>query len=892
MMNLPTHQQVWNGAASRTTQRVLHNLPAAVTPFIGRDAERAQLVERLRDPTCRLLTVTGAGGVGKTRLALEVGRSLVPAADADTPFAHGVRLVSLAALDNLDLSNDLLATTIASALGLALSGPDEALDQVAQYLSEKALLLIFDNFEQVLGGAGLIARLLQDAPYLKILATSRERLNIRGERVFELAGLPFPDERGTVGGDTVSSPSLPRPVSPADIDSYDAVQLFIRMAQSVDPDFALTAETARPVARICQLVEGLPLGIELAAAWVRVFSCDEIAHEIAQNLDFLSSTTQDLPARQQSLRAVFDYSWALLSEAERQALGQIAVFRGSFNREAFSAVVRLNREGAAVQMPNVASARLSADTLPLLVALVDKSLVRRAGAGGAARYEMVELLRQYAAQKLDPAGEAASAPARHAAYYTNWMAARTPELRGPSQPEALAAIGTEIEQIRAAWRWGVAQVDAGVLGRITDSLFHFYDIRSWFQEGAEAFGAASRVLAGALDQADRLVYGQVLARHGWFTFHLGRQADARDLLEQSLALLRGLVARADLIFPLNYLGAVYSYLGAFDRTRALCNESLAIAESVGDLYGRAIACNILGQASYELGAHAEARTWHQQSLAIEQQIGNRWSMAYSLTNLGKVALAQRQYDEARGLFEQALRIREEIGDIRGVGIGFNRLGEIAVARGDTAEAGQRFAQSLALFREIGNQWGMALSLINLGRLAAANQRDIVAIRLFQEALRLARTTQSAPQIAQILAATVPVARRLSEAGWSAELAALDPSAPAAGERAQTHADRLLAWVPPGLAAMTLEQALDEAQRVPPAAPPAGPVTQVGYPAGLTAREVAVLRLVAQGLTDAQVAERLIVSPRTVSTHLTSIYGKLGVSSRAAATRFAVENGLV
>ena len=500
----------------------------------------------------------------------------------------------------------------------------------------------------------------------------------------------------------------------------------MQSAQALQPDFALSAETAPAVARICQLVEGLPLGIELAAAWIRVLSCDEIAQEIGRNLDFLSSAMHDLPARQHSLRAVFDYSWNLLSAPEQQALRQLAVFRGSFTREAAAAVVELRVENEEFRTRRTAAAfsilRVLNSQLCSRRWSINRSSVASSTAG-VARYEILELLRQYLAEHLARAGEADAAAMRHAAYYCAWMGARTADLRGKEQAAALAAIGGEIEQIRAAWRCAVANADSAALGRAADSLFHFYDMRSWFHEGAEAFGAASQALAAQPDAADQLVYGKLLARLGWFTFYLGRQAEAKALLEQSLAILRRLDARAELVFTLNYLGAVCSYLGDYAQTRALCRESLAIAEALGDRYGRAIACNILGQTAYEGGDYTEAQAWSQRSFALEQQIGNGWSMAFSLTNLGKVAYALGEYAEARWFFEQSLQTRAGLGDTRGVAICYNRLGDAAMALGSPAEAGQRYAQSLELVREIGNQWGMAESLINLGQLASTQARD-------------------------------------------------------------------------------------------------------------------------------------------------------------------------
>jgi len=882
LMDQPTAQD----ASAQAPTRPLHNLPAPLTPFIGRNAECAQVTARLRQQNTRLLTITGAGGVGKTRLALEATQALIPRSGVDTPFAHGVYLAPLATLGENETPGDVLAATLVSALGIALSGSEPPAAQVIQYLREKAMLLLVDNLEHVPGGVAFITGLLQAAPALTIVVTSRQRLNMRGEQVIELAGLPFP----TTG----------QAVTVEGLASYDAIELFVQSAQALQPEFALSAETAPAVARICQLVEGLPLCIELATAWIRVLSCDEIAQEIGRNLDFLSSTMQDLPARQRSLRAVFDYSWNLLSAPEQQALRQLAVFRGGFTREAAGAVCREQERGGRGQ-ESTDTALLSPvpyNLLPVLAALVDKSLVRRATTGGVPRYEILELLRQYLAEHLARAGEADAIAVRHAAYYSAWMGARTPELRGEQQGAALAAIGDEIEQIRAAWRCAVAHADSAALGAAADSLSHFYDMRSWFHEGAEAFGAASQALAERQDAADQLVYGKLVARLAWFTFYLGRQAEAKTLFEQSLAILRQLDARAELVFTLNYLGAVCSYLGDYARTRELCRESLAIAESLGDRYGRAIACNILGQTAYECGDYTEAQAWSQRSFALEQQIGNGWSMAFSLTNLGKVAYALGEYAEARWFFEQSLQTRADLGDARGVAISYNRLGDAAMALGDPAEAGRRYAQSLDLLREVGNQWGMAESLINLGQLASTQSRDAATTRLLQEALRLALDTQSAPQVVTIMAAFAPIVRRSGQAAWADELARFVAAEPVSFDSYRPHADRLLNWNAGAAAAPTLEQAIAEAQAPPrvaeraatPAAAPA--TTPAGHPAGLTAREIAVLRLVAQGLTDAQVAEKLVLSPRTVSTHLTSIYGKLQVNSRSAATRFAVEKGVV
>lgn len=841
--------------------------PTSLTPCIGRGAELALLREQLGDPGCRLITLVGSGGLGKSRLALELGQTLLRE-PADAPYARdGIAFAALAGLTPGAQLEELLATTIAEAAGYTFGGSDPPTVQLRRFLRERSMLLVLDNLEQIPAAAPVIASMLHEAPGLKVLATSRERLKLRGERIFELQPLAYP-----------------APDGPGDANQrYSAVELFWDTARSLTPDLQLDDQTQAAVFRICQLVDGLPLGIELAASWTRVLSCSEIAEELARNLGVLDATLQDTPARHRSLRAVFDASWELLDAQEQQTLSRLGVFRSSFDREAAAAVA-----GA---------------TLPLLMALNDKSLLRRlpdAGAGG--RYAVPEVLRQFAYEQLQRSGDAAATADRYAAYFLERLFENTPRLRGGEQQATLAAMAVEIDHLRAAWRRASEQRDSGALVRASDSLFHFYDMRSWFSEGAAMFGSALAALPEPRVDADKLAWSKLLARQAWFIFHLGRQREAQALLEQSLATLRQLGVPGELVFPLNYLAVVCSYLGEYQRTDELCAESLALTTELDDRYGRAVACNIMAQAAYDQAYYALARSWSEQSRAIEQQLGNRWSMAYSLTNLGRSAFALHDYATARSMFEQSLAIRQEMGDMRGVATSLNRLGDVAAAQDRRVEAAGLYAQSMALSGDAANPWGVAASLINLGQLAGSARRDAAAARLLNEALRLARETQALPQLLVIVEALTPLlgAGDTSAAATALKMARSRPHGIAGLE---PELDRLQLSVEQAYSSdagepLSLEQALedvkqhaDRAAKDQPPLRPKAPGT-VALPAGLTAREVEVLRLVAQGLTDKQVAEQLVVSPRTVTSHLTSIYGKLNVNTRSAATRFAVENGLL
>lgn len=830
-----------SAAAAGTTLRPQPRpLPSPLTPLVGRQEVLQALVAQLRDPSCRLVTLCGLGGVGKSRLAIQAARDL----RADEAFPDGVCFVAMDSVMPREPLAEVLATTIATALGLTVRGPELSSVQLISYLQERQLLLVIDTIEHLIAAAAYLTTLLEEARGITVLTTSRERLNLRGEQVILLDGLAYP------------------PANPAEqrgaLDEYPAPALFAEVARTVAPDFTLTAANAEATAHICRLVDGLPLALELAARWTPVLSCAEIADEIAQSLDFLTDDTRRVGEGRQSLRAVFAHSWALLTAAEQQALRRLAVFRGRFTR--------------------TAAAPVAGATLPMLAALVNKSLVRRVSGemGAAARYELPGPLRQYAAEQLEAAGERAEVEERHARHFLALLSGSVADLRGPAQLETLAALGAEIDHLRAAWHHAAAQADHQAISAAAPALFHVYDMLSWFQEGASAFTVASEALAPLADRpGGAAAYAAVLARQAWFTFHLGRQHDARALFERSLAVQQAGGLDAEMGFGLNYLSAVCAYLGDEAAALRYGRQGLELARQIGDAYGQAVVSNILGQSTYDRGDYAAARAYSEQSLAIEQRIGNRWSMSFSLTNLGKVAYAQGDYAGAQHLFTQSLELRIAMGDIRGAAISHQRLGDSALAQGDATSAQSHYRQSLDLFRGIGNRWGQAAVQIAQGQLALAQGRPADAVPLLQEALGLALAIGSGPQAATVARLCAPLVQP-HDAQWAAQLEALAAAPQLAPEQAHAQAARLLTWH----------------YRSPTTARAPEPAGRASYPGGLTAREVEVLRLVARGLTDAQVADELVLSRRTVSTHLTSIYSKLAINSRSAATRFALEQGLV
>jgi predicted ATPase/transcriptional regulator with XRE-family HTH domain len=675
------------------------NLPPQPTRFVGREAELALIAAQLRNPACRLLTVIGPGGIGKTRLALEAAAARRP------DFPDGVYVVPLAAIS----AGSLLVSTVADALAFPLYGGADPEAQLLIFLHERQLLLVLDNFEHLLEGTRLLAQILDQAPGVKLLVTSRERLNLLEEWLIPLQGLRFPSDDSAT--DAVAE--------------YSAVQLFVQRAAQVQPGFMLTAAVQPAVLRICRLVEGLPLGIELAAAWARMLPCAEIAAEIAKNLDLLATSARNVPARQRSLRAAFEHSWALLAHDERQVFARLAVFRGGFRREAAEAVT-----GA---------------SLALLSALVDKSLLHAHWSG---RYEVHETLRQYAAEKLEAmAGESDQAHDRHCGYYLALLQHTSQDELVGRMKDVLAQIDADLENVRTAWSWAVAHDKLEELGRSIYGIHRFYQTRSLFREGLDVLGNAVKGLSGTSESAApdagratqrAAIIGYALTLLGWYYLHRGLFDQARARAQEGAAWLRSTNARPEIAQNLLLQGMIAALLGPYDEAKQSLWECIAITRETGQRMIRATALQGLGMACTALEEYAEAHQRLRESLAIFQALGYQWGIAQCLQYLGDVARARAAYAEAQQRYQESLAVRTDLGDRWGMAIALGHLGSLARTIGAYEDAQQRYHESLAIFTALSHRLGMAMALGNLGRVAFAQGKVAEAHQLHQESLALSR----------------------------------------------------------------------------------------------------------------------------------------------------------
>lgn len=700
-----------NATVSLTATPPRINLPVLPTPLIGRQREVAELSRLLSDGQCRLLTLVGPGGIGKTRLAIET------AAHTQDCFADGVYFVSFTSVNTMRL----IVPMIADAIGFAFQSASAAdpRTQLFDYLQAKQVLLLLDNLEQLLAEPGieLLAELLAHTPQVKVLATSREALGLHDEWVFEVQGLPIPESSATVEGAQNTS-----------------VELFLQCARRAHVRFHATAADYPAIVRICQLVEGMPLAIELAAVWVRTLTCDAIAQEIECDLDFLRGTARDLPARHRSLRAVFDHSWQLLSEEEQSVLRRLSVFRGGFRREAVEAV---------------ASA-----TLTTLATLVTKSFIRRSDAS---RYDLHELIRQFAAEQLDNYPiEQSAAQADHGRYHLTFFRQADERLRSAAQQAALVDLTAEMDNFRAAWDWAVTQGEFALIEQTLRTFAMYYDTRGWFQEGFDLLGRTAATLETAnppvvSGRAEQVALGHLLTCQGLFAFRLAQHEQAQALLERGLGILRPLSEPRVLVEALTFLGLVSVVMGNFARADDLFGEGLAVATTIGDRWFAALCLTLQLDLTHVLGKPDVAHAQLQTGVAEWRAIGDPRFTALALNSLGLSALTLGRYAEARTALEESVALNWLVGDRSGAGSAYRSLGDVAQAQGEHQLAVEMFRQSLAIFSELGTHQAGARALAELGNSIFALGNDAEAECVWRESLRIATETHSLPITTSALA---------------------------------------------------------------------------------------------------------------------------------------------
>jgi predicted ATPase len=735
-------------AASRTPHASFPaGLPASRTGFIGRESEVERVSRFFSVEGVRLVTLVGPPGIGKTRLALQVASLL------SNQFNSGVLFVPLSLVTN----PDLVLPAIAQALGLKEVAGQPLRTTLRDFLRQREMMLLLDNFEHVTAAAPLIGDLLTECPFLRILVTSRTVLHVYGEQEFQVPALTLPDtaEYRLPAGSESPSPSV---FDMRYFEQYEAIQLFIQRAQAVNAQFSLTPENASVIAQICLQLDGLPLAIELAAARCKLLQPQAILSRLDSKLRLLTAASLDLSPRQQTLRGAIDWSYDILPESEKIAFRRLSVFAGGATLDAIEAVCRRPGE------PDI-------DILETMTSLVDKSMLRiEVHPDAESRFWMLLTLREYASERLDESGEQDDILRAHALYYLALAEAAEPNLPGPQRDLWLRRLDPELNNMRAALDWLLTETgdrsdvasaesktdDTNLALRVAGALHWFWYFSGLHTEGRDwldrALAAASpdrnSARARALNAAGRLALIQ-----DDYTRTLAMLAEAVEIWQQQED------TRRDLAYALTNLG-----IAGVKRKRdpsggeySLIQQGVTLFEEVGDKWGLAFALDFLADATLLLGGdQSEAARHKQQSLLLYRELGDTWGIASQLSELGYLAVREGRYDAARAMLEEAVPLMKTVGDRWYVAHATRSLGDVAWHQEDYPRASSLYEESLLLYRQLGDRLGEANALRNLGHLAMYGSAHEEAERLYRHGLTLVRTLGNEQTVALFVAALAGV----------------------------------------------------------------------------------------------------------------------------------------
>ena len=829
-------------------------LPRPMTPLVARGDELRAALALLTSPDLRLLTLIGAGGAGKSRLAVEVA-----ARAAETPiFPDGLAFVPLAAIRDADL----VASAIAVALGLREAGQRPFRESLIGALRPRRFLLVLDNFEQVVTAGSLVGELLAACPGLRVMTTSRSPLRISGEHLLPVRPLAVPTAPETAPGQVAI------PLDPEAVARYGAVALFLQRARQVRPDFVLTAESAAQVAEICRRLDGLPLAIELATSRLRHLNLAALLARLERRLPLLTGGARDLPERQRTLRDAIAWSYDLLSLEEQALFRRLAVFVGGFTLDAAEHPIP-NTE---LQVPRDDD-HSAFDVLDGLTRLIDVGLLIPVGeVEGEPRFGMLETIREFGLERLAAAAEEATARETHAGWFLALAEAAARGVFGADEVAWLRRLEAEHDNLRAALAWTMA----GAIGPPSADAAPTTAGAPPSSPGPPAL--ADPPLADSQPRNQLTIALRLAGALWWFWETRGHLSEGEAWLERGVALSAGqaILPRAAV---LNGAAWLVGLRGDQARAGAFAEEALAIGRVTGDEATTARALFMLSYAVGSGGDHAKAAAWAEASLAHYRNLGDEQWIPFALNRLGIERYAQGELDQAVALYEEALARWRLIGQPWGIGTDLINLGMVMRERGNDERAVALYQECLPLALEQGDRWGLIELLLGLADIALARGAAARATRLLgaAEAAREADGINLQPYVRRTAERVADMARQSLGAAAFAAAWAAGRDLPL--ERAVEEA--VAAGAGDGVAAARVSAALARRR----SATAHSPI------AGLTGREAEVLALVAEGRSNKDIGERLFVSPRTVGAHVASIYGKLGINTRAAAAAFAVRHGL-